>query len=35
MSGLIREDLVLAFTDIEMKKIPPDEDIIVIASGKK
>jgi N-methylhydantoinase A len=35
MTGLIREDQILSMTDIELKKISPDEDIIIIASGKK
>ncbi len=35
MTGLIREDLILAFTDIEMEKISKEEDILVIAAGKK
>jgi len=35
MTGLIREDLILALTDIEIKKISPDENIIIIAAGKK
>jgi N-methylhydantoinase A len=35
MTGLIKEEQILSMADIELKKIAPEENIIVVASGKK
>ncbi len=35
MSGLIQESQILSLADIELKKVLPDEDIILIGSSKK
>lgn len=35
MSGLMQESQIQSIADIELKKIPPDENVVVIASRKK
>jgi len=35
MSGLIQESQILSLADIELKKVAPDENIILIAQEKK
>ena len=35
MSGLIQESQIISLTDLELKKIPPDENVVLIAQEKK